>query len=94
MSNYGIYQSLGYQQVGVDTSTALTVPDKTAFIIVTPQTQACRWRDDGVAPTAAIGYTLAVGQELRYDSSSMVQLRFISQVAGCILNVTYYGKNV
>jgi hypothetical protein len=83
---------LGYQQItNVSASTALTVPAGTSLALVVPQTQAVRWRDDGVAPTASIGYPLAVGQELRYDGSNIVALRFIEQTASAALNVSYYG---
>lgn len=84
-------RALGYQQATVDTSTALTIPAGTDYFILTCTTQAIRWRDDGTAPTAAIGYPLAVNVEMRYDSGNMTAFRAISQVAGAIINVCYYG---
>lgn len=84
----------GYQQFAagaIDASTALTVPEGTSLALLIPAAQAIRWRDDGTAPTAAVGQPLAVGAELRYDSVSISSLRVIAQVAGAILNVTYYG---
>jgi hypothetical protein len=96
-ANYISEKALGYQQllaVAVDAGTLLTIPAGCSLVLVTPEAQACRWRDDTVAPTAAIGYPLAVGAELRYTAKQMSQLRFISQVAGCILNVTYFGNGV
>lgn len=88
------FRAKGYQQFaagGVDTSTALTVPAGTSLALIIPAAQAVRWRDDGTAPTAAIGQPLAVGAELRYDSVSISAFRVIAQVAGAVLNVTYYG---
>lgn len=96
-SNYIAEKALGYQQllaVAVDAGTLLTIPDGCSLILVTAEAQAVRWRDDGTAPTAAIGYPLAVGVELRYTAKQMTRLRFISQVAGAILNVTYYGQGI
>ena len=94
MAFSGIADGLGYQQTNVDAVTALTIPANTtpAFALITVEGQAVRWRDDGVNPTAAIGTPLAVGQTLKYDANSVTALRFISQVAGGIINVTYYGK--
>lgn len=84
-------RALGYQQATVDTATALTIPAGTDFCLVTCTAQAARWRDDGTDPTATIGYPLAVSTELRYESGSITRLKFISQTAGCIINVCYYG---
>jgi hypothetical protein len=95
-------RSLGYaQSAAVDASTLISsltfgtsavagIPSGTAVLIITPQTQAIRWRDDTTAPTAAVGYPLAVGAELRYTGANMADLRVISQVAGAIVNVTAY----
>lgn len=90
----GEMEALGYQQLTVDTSTALTLPSNVtvATAIITPEAQAVRYRDDGTAPTATIGQPLAVGATLEYDAKSISSLRFISQVAGGIINVSYYGK--
>lgn len=88
----GIRPALGYQQITALTgSTALDVPAGTALILIVPQAQAVRWRDDGTAPSATVGQPLAVGSELRYDSRAMAALRFIEQAASAAINVTYYG---
>lgn len=85
-------KQLGYQQItSLSSATALTVPAGTAVAIITPQTQAVRWRDDGTSPTASVGYPLAVGDELYYDSASVASLKFIEQTASAAINVAYYG---
>lgn len=87
-------KALGYQQIaagGLAGSTALIIPAGTQLIKITVEAQAVRWRDDGTAPTAAIGYPLPVGQELIYTAAAMPQLRFIQQTAGAVLNAVYYG---
>ena len=90
---------LGYQQItSLSASTALTVPImdvnglscRPAIAIITPETQAVRWRDDGVAPTASVGMPLAVGVTLQYDGD-ITQIRFIEQAASAKLNITYYA---
>lgn len=90
---------LGYfQPAAVDAATTLVsiigaanAAKGVVLVLVTPQTQAIRWRDDGTAPTAAVGYPLAVGAELRYTGRGISNLQFISQVAGAIVNVVIYG---
>jgi hypothetical protein len=94
---------LGYvQSSAVDASTLISsltftgqtaagIPAGTSLLLIQPQTQAIRWRDDGTAPTASVGYPLAVGAELRYTARGMQNLRVISQVAGAIVNVIAYG---
>lgn len=84
--------ALGYQQITVLTaSTGLTVPSGTRLIRIQCESQAVRWRDDGVAPTATVGQPLAVGVELIYTANAAGVLRFIEQAVGAKLNVTYYG---
>lgn len=92
---------LGYaQSAAVDAATALStlsyagvagIPAGTARLIIQPQTQAIRWRDDGIDPTTAVGYPLAVGAELNYTGRNFTSIKVISQVAGAIVNVVAYG---
>ena len=81
---------LGYQQITVLTaSTALTVPTGATYAIIMPEAQAVRFRDDGVAPTATVGFPLQIGAEL-VSSGNLAAIRFIQQAASAILNVSYY----
>ena len=89
---------LGYQQiVGLAASTGLTVPQRDTnglvssptVAIIVPETQAVRWRDDGVAPTATVGMPLGVGAVLMYDGD-LSRIRFFQQAATATLNVSYY----
>jgi hypothetical protein len=90
---------MGYQQItSLSSSTNLTVPTKDLsglagtprIAIITPEGQAVRWRDDGVAPTASVGMPLAVGVTLQYDGD-INQIKFIEQTSGAKLNITYYS---
>ena len=90
--------AFGYQQATVDTSTALTVPDKTptgekgqpTLAVVVAQGQAVRWRDDGTDPTSSVGMPLAVGVPLQYDGD-LTKIRFIEQTGSAKLNISYYA---
>lgn len=90
---------LGYQQItSLSSSTGLTVPQtdlnglacKPTLAIITCETQAVRWRDDDVAPTASVGMPLAAGVTLQYDGD-LSKIRFIEQTTSAKLNVSYYA---
>lgn len=102
-SNVIADKALGYGQFAagaIDASTLLStivlngvagVPDGTARILIRPEVQAVRWRDDGTAPTTAVGHPLAVGETLEYVARNAKSLRFIASTAGAVLNATFYG---
>lgn len=88
-----VYTALGYGQIaagGLASATPLpAIPAGVRMVQVCVEAQAVRWRDDGVAPTAAIGMPLASGTCMIY-SGPAAALSFIQQVAGAILDVSYY----
>lgn len=80
----------GYQQITVLSGAAKLSPPANARIArIVCETQAIRWRDDGVAPTATVGMPLAVNTELTYDGD-LGAIQFIEQTASAKLNVSYY----
>lgn len=90
---------LGYQQItSLSSATGLTVPQtdlnglacKPSIAIITAESQAVRWRDDGVAPTATVGMPLASGATLQYDGD-LTKIQFIEQTASAKINITYYA---
>ena len=94
-----ITSCLGYQQItSISSSTALTVPtvdangsyQKPVLAVILAETQAVRWRDDGVAPSATVGMPLATGVTFVYDGD-LSKIRFFEQTGGAKLNVTYYA---
>jgi hypothetical protein len=90
-TNYRNDRPLGYQQIiGLAAATALTVPTGANYAIICTESQDVRWRDDGVNPTAGVGYPLAVGSELEM-TSNLAAIRFIQQAATATLNISYYG---
>lgn len=81
---------VGFQQIAVPaSSTALTVPTGATFAIIQDVTAAVSWRDDGTAPTAAIGMQLAINTSMVY-AGDLTKIRFIQTAAGAVLNVSYY----
>lgn len=90
---------LGYQQItSLSSATGLTVPQvdlnglacKPSIAIITAESQAVRWRDDDVDPTASVGMPLASGATLQYDGD-LSKIKFIEQTASAKINVTYYA---
>ena len=82
---------LGYQQItNVSSSVGLTVPQGTTLALIVPETQAVRWRDDGIAPSATVGMPIAVGAYFSYDGD-LNRIRFFEQIAGAVLNISYYA---
>ncbi len=87
-------RAVGYQQItSLATAVSLTVPAGAGLVIMTPQTQAIRYRDDGTAPTATVGHPIAVGQDFRLEASSLSRIQVIEQTASAALNVTYYAAD-
>jgi hypothetical protein len=93
LQDFRAERALGYQQLTIDatTSQALTVPAGTQLILISPETQAIRIRDDGTNPTASVGYPVPTGAEMRYSGGNMAALKIIGQVASSVVNVLYYG---
>jgi hypothetical protein len=99
MNLKAITTRLGYQQItSLSAATGLTVPtrdlnglnQKPVIALITPETQAVRWRDDDVNPTASVGMPLAAGVTLQYDGD-LTKIKFIEQTAGAKINVSYYA---
>lgn len=93
---------LGYAQLtSIDASTLVStatfgsagaagIPAGTQLLVVQPQSQAIRWRDDGTAPSTTVGMPLAVGATLNY-TGNFAALRVISSTAGAGVNLVAYG---
>lgn len=89
-TNSGTLVPRGYQQItALAASTGLSVPAGANIALVQAQGQAVRYRDDGTAPTAAVGMPIAVGGSLTYNGD-LAAIRFIEQALGAVLNVLYY----
>lgn len=94
-SNYLMEKPLGYVQITNLTAAVGVgaIPAGTALALITCETQAVRWRDDGVNPTAAVGYPLPTTAELQYTAAGLAALKFIEQAASAKLNIAFYGSS-
>jgi hypothetical protein len=87
------YAALGYQQLtSISASTGLTVPAGADLVVLSIEAQGVRYRDDGTAPTAAIGMLLPSGSVFEY-TGNIGALRFIQATAGAIVNAAYYSQS-
>jgi hypothetical protein len=90
----------GYQKVTslgtVKTLTMPTVPAgpgagvRVRAVLLKTETQAVRWRDDGVDPSATDGMLIDVGDEFWY-AGKVSALRFIEATAGAVLHASLYA---
>ena len=95
-----ITSCMGYQQIStLSSAQSLTIPEvdpstglkaMPTIALITPETNGVRWRDDGTAPTATVGYLLTAGSELEYEGP-LDRLRFIETASSAKLNICYYG---
>ena len=94
VSKPGTYIPLGYQQISaatLATATPLTIPAGAVIALVIPEAAGVRWRDDGTAPTAAIGMIQSSGQPMTFSGAAeLAALQFILQSGSPILDISYY----
>ena len=85
------YTTLGCQQITSLASAApfASVPTGAKLALVTPEVQPVRYRDDGTAPTAAIGPLLYPGLVWSY-SGALSAIQFIQTAASATLDVCFY----
>ena len=85
------YTALGCQQITSLASAApfASVPTGAKLALVTPEVQPVRYRDDGTAPTAAIGPLLYPGLVWSY-SGALSAIQFIQTAASATLDVCFY----
>jgi len=82
----------GYQQLAVSsTAVALTVPAGTTRAVCKVATNAIRYRDDGVNPTATVGYPVAANGELElHGTEQLSAFKAIRQSSDATLDILYY----
>lgn len=81
---------LGFVQVVTSGSATLLSPPGGAVYALIQVDQPIRYRDDGVAPTAAIGIALPANGTLFY-TGTLATFRFIGVDVGAAVNIAYYG---
>lgn len=75
---------------GVATTLGAGIPSGATVAIISPEAQGLRWRDDGTAPTTAIGMRVLTDNELAYNGP-LAAWQGINLTAGTICNITFYG---
>ena len=70
--------------------TTIGPPNNATFVLLQADTQTIHWRDDGGAPTTAIGIGLLQTQGAFVYSGTVRNLQFIDVTAGGILNASFY----
>ncbi len=65
------------------------------LILIKVEGQSIRFRDDGTAPTATVGYPVAAGEEFSYTGvpSNQQNLSIIGQTAGATVNILFYWQD-
>ena len=88
----GNYSPLGYEQITdlAAPAKALTVPLGARIAHIQAEGDDIRYRDDGIDPTATVGFLLADGRDFPY-SGDLAAIKFIQVTAGGKLNVHFYG---
>lgn len=84
----------GYvQMTSLGSATAFSsVPSDASYAVVTVESQAVRWRDDAVNPSATVGMPIAVGNSTTFNGrANILATKFFEQAGGAKLNVSYYG---
>lgn len=72
------------------TYTANAVPLNCQRALIQAQAQSAVWRDDGVAPTAAVGMVVTSGSAYVYEGNPS-NLKVIQGTTGCVLDVYFQG---
>lgn len=88
----------GYEQLTLSSGTATALASiptakggvAATLLVITVETTAVRFRDDGVDPTASVGFPIPVGGSYVYTGDP-ANLKFIRQSASnAVINVLYY----
>ena len=58
-------------------------------VIFQPEAQSIRWRPDGIAPTAAVGFLVTAGTTVKY-TGDLTKVKFIEVAGGGTLNVAVF----
>lgn len=85
--------ALGYHQItSLSSAVAFTtIPAGSDTVLVQPETQNVRYRDDATDPTASVGITLVVPTIYEFTVAQFARMKFIEVAASAKLNVAFYG---
>ena len=85
--------ALGHQQItSLSAAVGFTsIPAGTEVVLVQPQTQNVRYRDDGTSPTASVGIVLVALTVYEFSVAQFSSMKFIETAASAALNCAFYG---
>jgi hypothetical protein len=80
-----------YEQLSVAASAVppTTVPATATAVLITVESYAIRWTDDGTTPTSSLGNPLDAGDKWFYTGDPS-KLQFIRQTSTAKVNLNYY----
>ena len=88
---YAQYTSLSAAIALTDNpATGVAKPATARVALIQCETQNVRWRDDGTAPTAALGILLATTVSGYWYTGDLSAIKFIEVTGSAKLNVSYY----
>lgn len=67
------------------------IPTGAVFAVVQVETNAARWRDDGAAPTSAIGQPLQVSTPIYFTVAPLSNVQLIPQSGSMTVDINFYG---
>ena len=67
-----------------------SVPASADFCFIQCESQDCRWRDDGVNPTAGVGQILTAKDTLVLRRAQFAAFKIIETAASAKVNVSFY----
>ena len=94
MTQYALYNPLGYQQLSTTLTSAQplpNIPTGARGVLLTVSVANVRWRDDGTAPTSTTGMLLTTTDEPFYYEGNLSKLQFIETATGALLDISYYA---
>lgn len=85
----GTATGFGTLEASIAAASHLSPPKGATLMQIAVSSAGIRYRDDGVAPTAAIGYPIASGATFTY-SGPLSAIQMIAQTGSPVLDVLYY----
>jgi hypothetical protein len=83
---------MGHEQLDTLATAASTTPPAGAkYALISASTQSVRFRDDGTAPTAAIGIVITAADAPFWYSGNLHALQFIEITASAAVDIAYYS---
>jgi hypothetical protein len=73
--------------------TTIGPPNNATAVLLQAETQNVRWRDDGGAPTAAVGMLMTTTAAPLMYSGPVANIRVISATAGAVLDAAFYKSS-